>query len=173
MSQYVLTIDPARSVCRENGPYSFAVTPLSPHFGAEEIGFRKYLLFPRRFSGLYHSHLHQEELLIPLQGRAWLRHKDGFEEVGPGQVLFFPKGKEHCHQLYNASNDPFEYLALSNHSAEETCYYPDSGKEMTLTRSQDIHSPSGGWVMQPGFDYFQGKMEPERFWPPEIINPQS
>jgi len=172
MSIYVKRMEESDLIPREHGPYGTWVNPLSPKFGAEELGFRRNRLLAGRFSGLYHAHLQQEELLIPLQGRAWLRHKDGFEEVMPGQLLFFPKGKEHCHQLYNPGPEPFDYLALANHTQEETCYYPDSGKEMTLTRSQDIHSPSGGWVMQQGFDYFKGEMEPERFWPPEILQPR-
>ena len=74
----------------------------------------------------YHSHSSESELYLVVSGRAKIRDKDGWTEVGPGDAFFFGPGE--AHQLANAGDYDFVYYVIADNPRGDTCFYPDSGK---------------------------------------------
>ncbi len=44
---------------------------------------------------VWHSHAHEDELFVVLQGTLRMEFRDKTVEVGPGEILVVPKGVEH------------------------------------------------------------------------------
>jgi hypothetical protein len=58
----------------------------------------------------------------------------GERQLEPGEVVFFPKGPEGAHQLFNESDEPARYLIAASHVSPELIEYPDGGKLVALSR---------------------------------------
>lgn len=43
----------------------------------------------------WHSHAHEDELFLVLEGRLRMRFRDREEVLGPGQLIIVPRGVEH------------------------------------------------------------------------------
>src|SRR5437762_8936100 len=74
----------------------------------------------------YHSHSSESELYLVVSGRGKIRDKDGWTEVGAGDVFFFGPGE--AHQLSNAGEEDFVYYVIADNPRGDSCFYPDSGK---------------------------------------------
>jgi uncharacterized cupin superfamily protein len=66
------------------------------------------------YRGPYHLHHGNEELLLVLAGRPSVRTPDGERELEPGEVVFFPRGREGLHAIENPSGGPARFLLLSS-----------------------------------------------------------
>src|ERR671928_508240 len=73
--------------------------------GAEHLGLTVYELAPGQ-SMHFHYHLQREELLVVLEGSAAVRTAEGWRDVGPGEVLAFPRGERGAHGYENRGAEP-------------------------------------------------------------------
>ncbi len=126
--------------------------------GAEKLGFHVEILEPKKFSCPYHFHHLEEELLIVFEGNAMLRQSNEFRELKPGDIVHFKPGPEAAHHIYNHTDKPFKFFALSIMDYSEVCEYPDSQKIMVAKIKK---------VFQRGKEvpYITGEESPEQNWP--------
>lgn len=141
----------------EQPAYKGWVANLSKKYDAKKLGFHLEVMDPKTFSAPYHYHTEEEELFYVIEGEAIVRREDKFRKVGPGDFIFYEVGPKSVHQMYNHTNGPFKFLAVSiNDPDKDICYYPDSRKHL---------SPEG--VMQDGkvVDYYKDEENPAQYWP--------
>ena len=141
--------------------YTGAVLELKEKFGAKKLGFHVEVLDPKNFSCPYHFHEHEEELFYVLDGEAIVRCNGKFRKVGPGDLIFYSVGPDTAHNMYNHTDKPFKFLAISNNDpGNDVCHYPDSKK----------HTTKYG-VMQNGIDvnYFKDEEDPAKYWPENAL----
>lgn len=146
------------------GPkYLGATRELGNEWGSKLLGFHVEVLDPKMFSCPYHWHEKEEELAVVLEGQPILRVGNQFRKVQKGDLLFFPPGTATAHHLYNHTDQPFKFLAMSSKViTDEKCHYPDSNKVMDrLSRT----------VTQNGqpVPYFKDEQDPSQYWPAEAL----
>jgi uncharacterized cupin superfamily protein len=135
---------------------------LGDQAGSERLGVSLYEVEPGQASAPYHWHVANEELLLTLMGRIELRGPDGVRELGPGEVVAFPRGDRGAHQLINKGEEPARFLIFSEMNYPEIVAYPDSEK----IGVRDRHPASEGEAMRLSFetgdavDYWAGEGPP-------------
>jgi uncharacterized cupin superfamily protein len=77
---------------------------------------------------VFHYHLEREELLIVLSGRVDLRTATGWEELGEGEVVAFPRGERGAHGYRNTSDSPARVLMISEMEGLNISVYPDANE---------------------------------------------
>lgn len=95
---------------------------------SERLHFNVKSLDVNKYSYPYHYHRNAEEMMVILSGKATLRSPEGFREVKKGDIIFFEKGPDGVHQLYNHTDEPCKYLDIRTKADLDICDYPDSGK---------------------------------------------
>lgn len=145
----------------EHGRYSGSSAGISDLFQTQRLGFHMETLPPKAFSCPYHSHQAEEELVIVFKGSAMVRQEAEFFEVNEGDLIVFKTGV--AHQMYNHTESPFIFFALSNKDQADICEYPDSQKR--LERATKVLTQNGNVVN----DYWKDEEHPDRFWPKEIL----
>lgn len=135
---------------------------ISSRFGAENLGFHLEIMDPKTFSSPYHYHEKIEELCFVIEGEAIVRRQDKFQKVKPGDLIFYEKGPESVHQMYNHTEKPFKYLVLSSKASDDVCFYPDSRKKLDYTTRK---------VTQEGVEveYWKDEMDPGIYWPEDKL----
>ncbi len=123
----------------------------------ENLNFDLRQLNPDEFSTPYHFHRYAEELFMILTGAATLRTPNGREIVNSGDLIFFEKGENGAHQLYNHTTEPCIYLDIRTYLGYDIAEYPDSNK-MLLAPSYEIFNKDA----QPG--YFDGEEDIKDRW---------
>lgn len=122
--------------------------------GATDTGCSVYELPPGQAICPYHFEYGEEEWLFVLAGRPTLRTPDGEEEIGPLEMVFFPKGPEGAHAVRNDTADTVRVLMFSSRTFPAMCEYPDSGKVGMFTTNKAanlmVHRSSG-------VDYWDGE----------------
>jgi len=123
------------------------------------LGMSVYELLPGQTQCPYHFHHGNEELILVLQGRPTLRTPDGEEQLEPGDAVHFPKGAAGAHQVINRAEEPARYVVADAHVSPELIEYPDTGKILTMARTE---SQRGGpiWTvhrLDDAVDYFDGE----------------
>ncbi len=93
----------------------------------EMLGVSVYELPPGEKSFPYHLHHGNEELLIVLAGTPTLRGPVEERRLGPGDLAFFPRGREGLHALENHSDEPARVLLLSSKVAPDVTERPEEG----------------------------------------------
>lgn len=123
----------------------------------EYLNFDVRLLNPGQYCTAYHFHRYAEELFMILQGKAMLRTPEGIREVESGDIIFFEKGPEGAHQLYNHTAEPCTYLDIRTYIGHDVCEYPDSDK---------IYVVPGGEILRKSdtLPYFDGEENVEQKW---------
>jgi len=76
----------------------------------------------------YHYEYGNEEWLIVLEGPVILRHPEGEEELGRGDVVCFPVGPEGAHKVTNRGDEVARVLMVSTRFEPAVAIYPDSDK---------------------------------------------
>jgi uncharacterized cupin superfamily protein len=99
-----------------------------PDLGAEHTGMSLYELPPGQAICPYHYEYGEEEWLVVLEGRVWLRTPEGTDELGPMDAAFFPRGPAGAHQIGNDGDSPARVLMWSEVVVPTATAYPDSGK---------------------------------------------
>jgi len=96
--------------------------------GAEESGLSVYELPPGQAICPYHYEVGEEEWLLVLNGTPTLRHPEGSEQLDPWDVVFFPKGADGAHGVYNKTEETVRVLMFSTVVVPTATVYPDSDK---------------------------------------------
>jgi uncharacterized cupin superfamily protein len=127
-----------------------------PRLGAKETGASVYDLPPGQSVCPYHYEYGEEEWVLVLTGRPTVRTPEGEEQVGPFDMVFFPKGPEGAHQIRNDTGDPVRILMWSSVVYPTATAYPDSGKVGVYTgdKAEDVIVPRSA-----GVDYYHGEVE--------------
>jgi uncharacterized cupin superfamily protein len=86
---------------------------IAPASGLSELGASHVTLEPGAWSSQRHWHDSEDELVVMLTGKAVLVEDEGETEVGPGDVLAWPKGVANGHHLINRSDQPCTFIAIS------------------------------------------------------------
>lgn len=86
-------------------------------------------------SYVYHSHVHEEEWIYVLAGRARALIDDVEYDVGPGDFIGFPTPSV-AHLLRNPGPDDLVYLTGGENREFEVADFPKLGKRMIRTGGQ-------------------------------------
>ena len=101
---------------------------LGSEVGAEQTGASLYEVPPGQAVCPYHYEYGEEEWVMVIEGRVAVRAPEGTEELGRGELAFFPKGPAGAHQILNETDQPARVLMWSNVVHPTATAYPDSGK---------------------------------------------
>ena len=123
----------------------------------ENLNFDLRQLNPGQYSTPYHFHRYAEELFMILSGSATLRTPGGLEIVGSGDLIFFEKGAEGAHQLYNHAEETCIYLDIRTYIGYDVAEYPDSNK-MLVAPSFEIFDKNSQ------VNYFEGEENIKDKW---------
>jgi uncharacterized cupin superfamily protein len=96
--------------------------------GSERLGASLYEIEPGQSPWPYHWHAASEELLIAVSGTPSLRTPSGWQRLVEGDVVAFPSGETGAHQVHNRSGSAAQVLIVSEMTAPEVAFYPDSEK---------------------------------------------
>ena len=80
-----------------------------------------------------------EEWLLVLRGRLRVRHPEGEDEVGPGDIVAFPAGPEGAHKTTTVGDEPARFIFLSTQNMPAVAVYPDSQKIGVWTGDPELH----------------------------------
>ncbi len=108
--------------------YRAGMARFGPHLGASQMGASLYELPPGQSICPYHYEYPEEEWLAVVSGRVTLRHPDGEDELGQGDVVCFPPGPDGAHKVTCLGEEPARVLMLSTKQTPAIAVYPDSGK---------------------------------------------
>ena len=126
---------------------------MGTELGAERTGTTLYELPPGERVCPYHYEWGEEEWLMVVSGRPWLRTPEGTETLEPLDVAFFPRGPAGAHQVGNDGEETARVLMWSELVWPTATTYPDSDK-MGVWASRDeklIVERSSG------VDYYRGE----------------
>lgn len=129
--------DPEFDLESDRGGFRSKRAYLGRQAGARDLGASLFELEPGDSPFPFHFHFGNEEMLIVLQGRPHLRGPDGWRRLQQGEVVAFPAGEDHAHQIQNRSDALVRVLIVSEMKAPEVGVYPDCGKV-------------GLWTLPPG-----------------------
>ncbi|TMM02873.1 MAG: cupin domain-containing protein [Actinobacteria bacterium] len=76
----------------------------------------------------FHYHLQREELLVVLEGTVAVRTAEGWQDVGEGEVVAFPRGERGAHGYENRGAEPVRLLMFSEQNAPNVSVYPDTNE---------------------------------------------
>lgn len=101
---------------------------LGPLLGAERLDGTVVGLDPGAGAEPYHYVYGREEWLLVLAGAPTVRHRQGEDQLEPGDLICFPEGPAGAHQLLNRSESPVRALCLSTTGLPANVCYPDAGQ---------------------------------------------
>lgn len=128
----------------------------------ENLNFDLRQLNPDEFSAPYHFHRYAEELFMIISGSATLRTPKGLEIVKSGDLIFFEKGQNGAHQLYNHSTETCVYLDIRTYIGYDIAEYPDSDKILLAPSFEIFNKDSRA-------GYFDGEKNINDIWK-QIVN---
>jgi uncharacterized cupin superfamily protein len=127
--------------------------------GSDKLGASLWELPAGEAAYPYHWHVAEEELLVVLDGAPSLRTPDGWRELGEGEVVSFPTGKEGAHQIANRSEQTVRFLAISNQQPD-IVIRPDSGTIGAFERRAEGGGLYAHFRLDDQIDYFEGEESP-------------
>jgi uncharacterized cupin superfamily protein len=102
--------------------YSLSAT-LPSDFCPTGTTLRHEILPPGRSSSKAHYHSHLREMVLILEGEATLRQGGKQSNLSVGDLVVFPPGKEHVHQVSNCTDNPVRMLVMVSESEEDEVTY--------------------------------------------------
>jgi uncharacterized cupin superfamily protein len=147
---------------RKNFEYETDPQAFGSAMGAKKLGWNISILPSGQFSCPYHFHHSEEEVFIVLEGKSILRQGDQFKEITKGDLIFFSADAAGAHQIYNHTDQPLKYFALSTTDPQDVCEYPDS-KKIYLRRLKKL------FKSDTEVDYMKDETNPKAFWPKEYL----
>jgi uncharacterized cupin superfamily protein len=108
--------------------YRCGAARLGPALGAQQSGLSVYEAPPGQSICPYHYETGEEEWLLVLAGRPTVRTREGEQELGPWDCVFFPAGEEGAHKVTNDTGETVRVCMWSNRLDVATAVYPDSEK---------------------------------------------
>jgi uncharacterized cupin superfamily protein len=94
-----------------------------------------YELPPGNSNCPYHYESDEEWLLV-LEGTLTVRHPEGTDELGAGDLVCFPAGQDGAHKLTNRGEDVVKMLIVSTANLPAVAVYPDSDKIGVFTEGR-------------------------------------
>jgi uncharacterized cupin superfamily protein len=133
--------------------YAAGAERFGPRIGASRMGGTVYELPPGVALCPYHYES-DEEWVIVLEGRVTVRHPEGEDVLGPGDVACFPVGPAGAHKTTNDTDAPVRLLMLSTRDEPAWTVYPDSNKIGLWTGRPEEHVLTR---MGENLDYYDGE----------------
>ncbi len=154
--------DPDFDLESDRGGFRSKRAYLGRQSGARNLGASLYELEPGESPFPFHFHFGNEEMLIVLSGRPHLRGPGGWRRLDEGEVVAFPVGEQHAHQIQNRSDEAVRVLVVSEMNAPEVGVYPDSGKVMLLSHAPGSEQEGLKHVsrLEDGVEYADGEVPP-------------
>jgi uncharacterized cupin superfamily protein len=115
--------------------YESGYVKLAPPIAAKTMAGTLYELLPGNSNCPYHYESDEEWLLV-LEGTLTVRHPDGEDELGAGDLVCFPAGPEGAHKLTNRGEDVVKMLIVSTANMPAVAVYPDSDKIGVFTEGR-------------------------------------
>ena len=107
------------------------------------MGATLYELAPGASGMRMHMHFGAEEMFFVLSGTLTVRTPEGEEELSPGDVVYFPEGRDGLHTFSNPTNEPVRMLGISTKRFPDVLYYPERGVGWAATRHPERAVPQG------------------------------
>ena len=114
-------------------PFLGRVASVGAQAGAERLGASLYEIAPGGQVSPLHLHHANEELIIVLSGRPTLRTADGSRELGVGEVVSCPVGRDGAHSVQNNSDAAVRVLVVSTMVYPDVCEHLESDTIVVLT----------------------------------------
>jgi uncharacterized cupin superfamily protein len=108
--------------------YQAGYVRLGPLLEASMLGATVYELRPGQSNCPYHYEYGNEEWLLVLAGALTVRHPEGENTFGPGDVVCFQAGPEGAHKLTNRGEATVRLVMFSTKTDPSVAVYPDSDK---------------------------------------------
>ena len=126
------------------------------------MGATLYELAPGAPESRIHMHFGAEEMFFILEGEGSVRIAGEIHRIRTGDFISLPPGRDSAHQIFNDSNAPLRYLAVSTMEIPEVLEYPDSGKLGALAGTPGARPPTADSVrhfarLKDGVDYWEGE----------------
>jgi len=102
-------------------------------FGADKLGASLIELPPGAPDGTLHMHYGVEEMFFVLSGRPAVRTPEGEERLSPGDVVYFPEGREGLHEFSNPADEPARLIGVSTKRFPDVVAYPERGVAWVAT----------------------------------------
>ena len=115
--------------------YSSGYVRIAPAIDGKTMAGTLYELAPGNSNCSYHYESDEEWLLV-LEGTLTVRHPDGEEELGAGDLVCFPAGPDGAHKLTNRGSDNVKMLIVSTANLPAVAVYPDSDKIGVFTEGR-------------------------------------
>jgi uncharacterized cupin superfamily protein len=134
--------------------YRAAVARLAGELGSVETSLNLFEIPAGEDLCPYHYE-YVEEWLLVLDGNAVVRGPEGEEEVGRGDLVWFPPGPDGAHKVMNRSQEPVRLIMFSSSREPSVAVYPDSAKVGVWTPNQEDK-----WMFRRGdgnVDYYDGE----------------
>ena len=127
-----------------------------PKIGAARMGATVYELPAGQAVCPYHYESEEEWLLV-LQGEVTLRHPEGEEVLGPGDITAFPVGPAGAHKTTNNGTETVRMVMFATVDPIGYAVYPDSNKISFWSDSSD---PADKVRVRRGenLDYYDGEL---------------
>jgi len=137
-------------------PYGAGAHRFGPKIGASRMGATVYELPPGQSLCPYHYESEEEWVLV-LQGQVTVRHPDGEDVLGPGDVTAFSVGPDGAHKTTNDGTETVRMVMLSTNDPIGYCVYPDSNK---IWHWNDSGDPADSVRVRRGqkLDYYDGEI---------------
>lgn len=113
-------------------------------FGADVLGASLWEFLPGAPAGPLHMHYGVEEMFFILEGTLTVRTPEGEEQLSPGDVVYFPEGREGLHDFSNPTDDTVRMIAISSKRFPDVVAYPEKGYAWVATRHPERPVPEGG-----------------------------
>jgi len=111
---------------------------IGEQIGAQKLGYNVTELAPGKAAFPAHNHYVNEEMFFILEGTGEVRIGGESFAIKQGDFIACPPGGPgSAHQIFNSSNAPLRYLAVSTMMTPEIADYPDSAKTGFYHRRTD------------------------------------
>jgi uncharacterized cupin superfamily protein len=163
MKSRIVNLENVTAVKRSHGEsFECAIAPVGAQLESQKLGFNVTTIPPGKKAFPYHAHRGNEEMFFILEGEGSVRIAGEIHKIRTGDFISLPPGRDSAHQIYNDSNAPLRYLAVSTMMIPELVEYPDSGKLGVTAGSLVGRTPAADFVrhfarLKDGVDYWEGE----------------
>lgn len=96
---------------------------LSDFLGFKDLFVHHEILPPGRCASSPHSHSHQEEMIVVLEGKPTVHLGSDQAQLEPGDFIGFKPGSDLQHFLENNTREEARVLVISPHSSDDRVQY--------------------------------------------------
>jgi uncharacterized cupin superfamily protein len=110
-------------------------------FETDMLGASLIELLPGAPGGPLHMHYGVEEMFFILAGTPTVRTPEGEEALRPGDVVYFPEGRDGLHDFSNPADQPARVIGISTKRFPDVLAYPERGVAWVATRHPERPVP--------------------------------